>query len=209
MADIEIHGLPQSNFVWATRIAAGEKGVAHRLVPSPPHTPDILAINPLGKVPVMRHGDVAIAESRAIIGYIDAAFDGPALRPADAVAAARAEQWASYVQTAAEPVLIRQYVFAYFFPKTADKSPDRAAIDAVMPEVTRHMGILAQAVQSGAIDAGAPGVAQSYLTPILFYLDMFPETKGIIAAAPALAAYLATQMARPAVQATLPPPLPA
>jgi glutathione S-transferase len=44
-----------------------------------PHTPEVVAIHPFGKIPVMRHGDVTLAESRAICGYVDRAFDGPAL----------------------------------------------------------------------------------------------------------------------------------
>jgi glutathione S-transferase len=42
-----------------------------------PHTPEIDAVHPLGKIPALRHGDVTLAESRAICFYIDHAFGGP------------------------------------------------------------------------------------------------------------------------------------
>ncbi|MGG5888468.1 glutathione S-transferase family protein [Falsiroseomonas sp. HC035] len=85
-AMIEIIGFPQSNFVWAVRIACAEKGVPHSLVPRPPHHPEVTAIHPLGKVPVMRHGAVRLAESRAICLYLDHAFPRPALMPRGAAA---------------------------------------------------------------------------------------------------------------------------
>jgi hypothetical protein len=46
MSAVEIIGLPQSNFVWATRIALAEKGVADKSIPMPPHSPDVLAVHP-------------------------------------------------------------------------------------------------------------------------------------------------------------------
>jgi glutathione S-transferase len=106
MAELEILGFPQSNFVWVTRIAATEKGVPYTLLPLPPHTPDILAVNPTGKIPALRHGAVTLGESRAICGYIDGAFPGPALIPADPVAAAKVEQWVSIVNPLIDPVCV-------------------------------------------------------------------------------------------------------
>ena len=76
MSDVQVIGLPQSNYVWAVRIALAEKGVDHENVPAPPHSPEAVAVHPMGKVPVLRHGGVALGESRAIIDYIDATFDG-------------------------------------------------------------------------------------------------------------------------------------
>ena len=41
------------------------------------HTPEIDAIHPFGKMPVLRHGDFTLCESKAIATYLDRAFDGP------------------------------------------------------------------------------------------------------------------------------------
>ena len=80
MSDLQIIGAPASNFVWMTRIACVEKGVPHTLVPTMPHTPEVSAIHPFGKIPVMRHGAVTVCESRAICLYIDRAFSGSGRR---------------------------------------------------------------------------------------------------------------------------------
>jgi glutathione S-transferase len=64
MPELQIIGVPQSNYVWVVRIACHEKGVPYTLLPVMPHTPEIEAIHPLGKIPALRHGDVVLAESR-------------------------------------------------------------------------------------------------------------------------------------------------
>src|SRR5215468_1337934 len=89
MPELQIIGGPQSNYVRVARIACAEKGVPYTLVPAMPHTPEVDAIHPFGKIPLMRHGDVTLSESRAICAYIDRLFDGPPLVPSDPVKAAQ------------------------------------------------------------------------------------------------------------------------
>src|SRR6185436_13016570 len=91
MAELEIIGVAQSNYVWAVRIAATEKGVPYKFTPLRPNTAEVGAIHPFSKIPVMRHGDFELFESKAIATYIDRTFDGPALIPADAKGAALTE----------------------------------------------------------------------------------------------------------------------
>src|SRR5215470_16190765 len=79
MAELEIIGAPQSNYVCVTRIACREKGVPYTLVPARPHSPEVDAIHPFGRIPAMRHGDLELCESKAIATYIDRNFDGPKL----------------------------------------------------------------------------------------------------------------------------------
>ena len=47
------------------------------------HQPAYLAINPGGTVPTLRHDGLVLTESTPMMEYIDDAFDGPSLRPAD------------------------------------------------------------------------------------------------------------------------------
>ena len=44
-------------------------------------TPEFLAINPMGKVPAIRHGDAVVSESAAICAYLADAFPGAGLAP--------------------------------------------------------------------------------------------------------------------------------
>lgn len=47
------------------------------------HEPAYLAINPAGTIPTVVHNGLKLTESTPAMEYIDDAFDGPALRPAD------------------------------------------------------------------------------------------------------------------------------
>jgi len=135
MPELEIIGAPQSNYVWTVRIAAAEKGVPYKFTPLAPHSAEVGAIHPFGKIPVMRHGDLELFESKAICTYIDRTFDGPPLMPADARGAALVEQWISSVNTTIDPTCVRQYIVGYVFPgarRQAGPPPpkkDLAAVD--------------------------------------------------------------------------------
>ena len=61
------------------------------------HRPEYLAINPLGVIPAATHGGLKLYESTAIMEYVDAAFDGPALRPSNPVARWRMRWWMKWM----------------------------------------------------------------------------------------------------------------
>lgn len=209
MPELEILGAPQSNFVWVCRIAAEEKGVPHTLTPAMPHSETVKAIQPTGKIPAMRHGTVVLGESKAICTYIDRAFPGPALIPADPAGAARVEQWVSIVNTFIDPVCVRQYLLGYFFPGTPDGSPNRAIIEPALPKMRDQLAMLEAAVAANGNLAGAEfSLADIALIPILFYMQKAPESAAMLAELPALSAYLKRHLERPSVRATIPPPLP-
>lgn len=60
------------------------------------HSPEYLAINPLGVIPAAVHDGLNLYESSAIMEYIDAAFAGPALRPADPLGRWRMRWWMKF-----------------------------------------------------------------------------------------------------------------
>jgi glutathione S-transferase len=209
MSDLQIIGAPASNFVWVTRIACVEKGVPYALVPTPPHTPEVNAIHPFGKIPVMRHGAVTLCESRAICAYIDRAFSGPALIPADPATAARVEQWISLINTNVDLLLVRRYLRSYIFPGTTDGSFDRQTIDAALPEMRTAFAVLDEAVRATGFLAGHTfTLADIDLLPILFYMNKMPESRALLAASKHLKGYFERHFERPSVKQTLPESMP-
>ena len=104
MAVLEMIGAPWGKFVRTARMACVEKGVPYTLTIVRPSAPEITAIHPFRLVPCMRHGDLALAESRAICTYIDQAFDRPPLVPRNPRGAAITEQWIAMVLTTIDPV---------------------------------------------------------------------------------------------------------
>jgi len=210
MADIEIIGLPQSTYTRVVRMACEEKGIKYDLKTAPPHSPEVDAVHPFGKVPVMRHGDLALCESKAIATYLDRAFPGPQLIPADPRTAALVEEWVSLVNTVIDVTLIRNYLFAYIFPKTSDGKPDRKAIEALVPALKEQIAILDKAVaKTGHLAGNSFTFADINLLPILFYIRQFPEGAEAIAAAKNLSAYYDRHAARASFKNTMPPPPPA
>src|SRR3984957_17428291 len=147
MSKPEIIGSARSTYTRVVRMVCEEKGIDYVLTERMLGAPELLAIPPLGKMPVMRHGHVALFESKAIATYLDRSFAGPAVFPSDPRLAALAEQWVSLVNTVMDRTLIRNYLYAYIAAKTLDGRPDRAAIEAVLPAVREQLGILDRAVE--------------------------------------------------------------
>jgi glutathione S-transferase len=208
MAKVELIGAPQSTYTRAARMALEEKGVPYDLKPAAPHTPEVDAIHPFGKIPVMRHGDFELCESMAIAAYADRAFSGPKLIPDDPRAAAETIKWLSIVNTMIDPVWIRSYLFAYLFPETADGKPDRGVIDKAAGTMREQAAILDRALAKGGFSGNGFSFADINLMPILFYVQKFPEGAAIVAGAPNLKAFFDRNATRPSFVNTDPPPPP-
>lgn len=209
MPRLEIIGGPRSTYVWAVRMACEEKGVAYDLTETELHAPELYAIHPFGKMPVMRHGAVTLFESKAIATYVDRAFEGPPLLPADPAGAALAEQWISLVNTLIDPTLVRTYLMAYIAPGTPDGAPDRGRIEAVLPAIRAQLVVLDKAVgPTGYLVGNALTFADLNLLPVLYRVRQAPEGAGALAACTSLSEYLDRHALRPAFQRTEPPPGP-
>ena len=205
MPALQIIGLPQSNYVWVVRMVCEEKGVPYTHKPEPPHTPDVDAIHPFGKIPVMRHGDVTLCESKAIASYIDCVFDGPKVIPEDPRLGAQVEQWVSLGNVEFDKLMIRQYVAGYVFPK--DGKPDMAAIGEAAEKMKKQVEVLDRAVaKTGHLVGDSFTLADINILPTLFYVNRFEEGKAMLGAAKNLSAYMERHFARDSFKNTAPPP---
>jgi glutathione S-transferase len=81
-----LYGSSLSPFVRKVLGYAGEKGIEIELQPTgfPSHSPEYLEASPFRKMPALRDGDYTLADSSAIIHYLEAKYPEPALIPADA-----------------------------------------------------------------------------------------------------------------------------
>ena len=92
-----LYGADNSVYVRIARMALEEKGIDYELVPL-----DIFAAegipawylehHPFGRIPAFEHDGFRLFETNAITRYVDEAFDGPALQPADTRGRARMGQ---------------------------------------------------------------------------------------------------------------------
>src|SRR3984957_16241091 len=95
----EIIGSSRSTYTRVACMVCEEKRIEYVLSEAMLGAPEIRAIHPFGKMPVLRHGDVELFESKAIATYLDRRFPGPSLFPNDPHLGALAEQWVSVVNT--------------------------------------------------------------------------------------------------------------
>src|SRR5450432_1364553 len=203
----EIIGSARSTYTRVVCMVCEEKGIDYVLTETPLGAP--VGIHPLGKMPVLRHGDVELFESKAIATWLDRSFPGPLVFPTDPHLAALTEQWVSLVNTVMDRTLIRTYVFAYIIPMISGGKPDREAIEAVMPAVREQLGILDRAVANTSYLVGDQFTfADINLMPILHRVGQFPEGAEALAAATHLALYYDRHAARPSFVRTMPPARP-
>jgi glutathione S-transferase len=86
-------------------------------------TPEFLALNPLGQIPVLQDGDVVLADSNAIMVYVCKRYaPGSQWLPEDPVGAARIQRWLSIAAGeiqfgAAYARAITQWEFAGHLPE--------------------------------------------------------------------------------------------
>jgi glutathione S-transferase len=117
-----------------------------------PKTPEFLALNPNGLVPVVRDGDFVLWESNAICRYLAAKHGRGDLLPPDLQQRAVVEQWMDWSAT-------QVYVaWRYAFMSLVRKNPqfaDPAAAQASVESWNRHMALLeAQLSRTGGFAAG-------------------------------------------------------
>ena len=208
MAELEIIGVPFSNYVRSIRMLCEEKGVAYKTNPARPQSPEVLAIHPAGQNPCLRHGDVALFESQAIATYIDKAFAGPKFIPEDALGAAQAAQWTSYGNVKVDRWIMREFVVPTVFADKV-KGPDTARIAAALPEINTCLTALEGPIsKTGYLVGNSLTYADINVLPMLANLANFPQGKELLAKHPAVSAYITKLTARPSFIKTAPPPRP-
>lgn len=133
-------GLPYEQQMWGTGFR-------------PTATPEFLALNPNGLVPVLRDGDFVLWESNTICRYLAGKHHRIDLLPHTPAARARVEQWMDWMAT--ELNTAWRHAFMGLVRKSAAFA-DPAGIEASVASWNRHMALLdAQLQRTGAYAAGS------------------------------------------------------
>src|SRR4029453_6651234 len=90
---MKLYGVPQSPFVCKVRVALFEKGLSYEMENPVPGQ------HPMGKMPVLRDGEVLIPDSSVICAYLERTHPSPALYPEDPADYARALFLEEYADT--------------------------------------------------------------------------------------------------------------
>src|SRR5260221_4286828 len=210
MARPIVYGRAGSTYVWSTRLALAEKGVAHELIEVPigehrqePH----LARHPFGRVPAFEHDGFAIYETQAILRYIDDVFPDPPLTPGDARERARMNQVIGIIEwyffpKASAPIAFNRIIG----PRLLGLPCDEAAIADAMPMARTCFevfdGILGE---KPYFTGNNVSLADIMLAAQLDLFSECAEGRELIAGTANLPAWLERMLARPSFAATQPP----
>jgi maleylpyruvate isomerase len=214
---LRLYSYWRSSSAWRVRIGLALKGLPYELVPV-----DLLALeqfgdahrarNPMAQVPVLEATEdgrtVRLAQSMAILEWLEERHPEPPLLPADLDGRARVRMLAEHVNSGIQP-LQNAVVLRTLREKWPGYEKEWAA-----RFVADGLQALERAVQDGRAGrfchGDAPGLADCYLVPQIynarrFKVDVgpYPTLLGIEAAASALAPF---QAAHPDRQPDAPPP---
>jgi glutathione S-transferase len=198
-----LHGYHYSVYVRIARLALAEKGVAHDHVEVNPFTPDppasYLALHPFNRVPTLVHDGFAVYETGAITRYIDRAFPGPALQPAEPRALARMDQIIGIVDSYGYWPMVRQVFVQRVVRPRIGQSADDAEAARGLADAAKVLAAL-----EPLIGDGRPTLADLHLGAMVAYFVQAPEGATLLRKHERLAAWWATLSARPSMLATDP-----
>jgi glutathione S-transferase len=132
--------------------------------------PEYLAINPDGMVPALVHDGNPVRESTIINEYIDAAFDGPRLTPAEPLKAARMREFTRKCEDGFDAI-VKLTMVRYIMPKLRNRWGEDELIKQAARRPTRYyQDIHARAVR-GEISAGELAAARATIEELLDRLE--------------------------------------
>ena len=135
---MKLYGFPLSPFVRKVMVAAREKGLEYELVPANPSQPseEFLKVSPFSKIPALSDGDFCLADSTAIVTYLEAKHPEPPLLPAEPKARGRAIWFEEVADTvfipAGAPIVIHRFLRPQLFGTEGDEEAAKAGEEAVL-----------------------------------------------------------------------------
>lgn len=208
MASPIVFGARYSTYTRSVLLALAEKGVAHELreidvFRGGGADPAYLERQPFGKIPAFEHDGFRLYETAAILRYVDEAFPGPALQPADVRERARMAQIIGIIDSYAYRAMVWDIYVERSRGISEEGVPDEARIAAALPKAAACLSALAGFKGESAYLAGdAPTLADLHFVPVMAYFRLVPEGQRLIAAAPTIGRWWDAMSTRPSVAAT-------
>ena len=210
MAKPVVYGPAYSTFARTVRLTLEEKGADYNLVEvdilSGQHKePKHLARHPFGKVPAFEHDGLMLYETDAITRYINDAFEGPDLEPANARDRALMTQAIGIVNGYGYPCMIGQIFMQRAVMPLLGEASDETAIETAVPEAQTCLAALEDLIGDRAFLGGDRlSRADLLLVPIYDYLSQTPEGEKLLSGTPNLRRWWESLRTRPSVEKTKP-----
>lgn len=171
-------------------------------------TPELRAMSPRGRVPVLRDGDFSLCESLAILAYLDRKYPGQPLFGTTAEETGRIWRWISEY-TAYVDAAVERFIVPLYFGDAKEKA---AEIRETIPTLATELATYEKALSATPFLAGdAPSAADHVVFPHVMSIlraASKPMAKGFdlsfLPLAPATAAWIARIEKLPGYEKTYP-----
>lgn len=122
-----------------------ELGLVHRHIPAGGDfgglaTADFLAMNPHGRVPVIKDGALVVWESHAILRYLAARHGQGRFWTDDAAERSQADRWMDWSETSLQPDFLMGVFWGFY--RTPEHLRDNAAVATRIARCAAHMRLL-------------------------------------------------------------------
>ncbi|HYB12462.1 MAG TPA: glutathione S-transferase family protein [Myxococcota bacterium] len=142
---MKLYGANPSPFFRKARVVLEEKCIPYeteRLVPVP-KTPELLALHPMGKIPILRDGETVVPDSSVICAYLEKKYPFPALYPRDPTDFAKALFLEEYADTQMSETLgavfFERFVKTHVLRQAADESRVQELLQRAVPPVLDYL----------------------------------------------------------------------
>lgn len=169
---MQLYSSAFSPYAARCRIQIHHKQLDVAIVPPPGGmgSDQLKAKNPTGKIPVLDLGDQALAESWAIMSYLEARFPAPAMQSADAFEQAKQQELVRFTDLYLAPAM-----FPLFRALRGAVGPDGIAEALTSQQLQLQIleSLLAQKVRSLLLD-----LADAALLPVIWYARLLTQHFG-------------------------------
>jgi glutathione S-transferase len=211
MAAPVVYGPAYSTYTRTARLALEEKGADYKLeevdmLGGACQQAAYLARQPFAKVPAFNHDGFALYETGAITRYVDEAFPGPKLQPADPKRRARMTQIISLIDSYGYPNFIGKVVWQRAVTPLLGGTPDDKVVADAMPQVEKAAAALEDLADTTGPFLCGPEIslADLHVAPVMAYFSETPEGKTVLAKLPRLSRWWKAFSSRPSVAKTQP-----
>jgi glutathione S-transferase len=128
-------------------------------------SPEYLAVNPRGQVPVLVDGDATITQILAIVGYLDAKFPQQGFLPAEPLARAKVMETLAWMNNTVHPT----FTHVFMPHKFSDDAQVQENLKAYNAKLYRPMLEEIESMAKAARDAGREWLAGDRFGPLDAY----------------------------------------
>jgi glutathione S-transferase len=203
---VKLYGISGSPNVRGVMLGLAEKGVDHELITVLPpfKDPEHMARNPFGRVPVLDHDGFMVYETQAILRYVDQAFSGPALQPANLQEATRMNQILGIVDCYLFKSWSGEIAFERLVaPRYLGRPSNLEAVEAAVPMARCCAEALEALISAPYLTGGTFSLADIRLIPHFNWFRLTPEGETILAGKSKLARWFLNVSERPSAKLIL------